>query len=249
MSFKDKVVLVTGGSRGIGRAIVTEFVENDATVIINYNSSEEKALALKEELLAKNKAGKIYTVKTNVSDPDRVKELFAHIKEEIGQLDILVNNAGITRDKFLVLMNDTNWNDVIQTNLNSVYYCSKAALNLLAKNKRGTIINMSSTSALHPNAGQTNYAATKAAIIAFTKALAKEVAKSGITVNAIAPGFIETEMTSLTNEKIKAAWMDSIPMKRFGAPEEIAKTALFLASDGARYITGQHIVVDGGLTS
>ena len=235
MSFKDKVVLVTGGSRGIGRAIVTEFVENDATVIINYNSSEEKALALKEELLAKNKAGKIYTVKANVSDPDRVKELFAHIKEEIGQLDILVNNAGITRDKFLVLMNDTNWNDVIQTNLNSVYYCSKAALNLLAKNKRGTIINMSSTSALHPNAGQTNYAATKAAIIAFTKALAKEVAK--------------TEMTSLTNEKIKAAWMDSIPMKRFGAPEEIAKTALFLASDGARYITGQHIVVDGGLTS
>ena len=249
MSFKDKVVLVTGGSRGIGRAIVTEFVENDATVIINYNSSEEKALALKEELLAKNKAGKNYTVKANVSDPDRVKELFAHIKEEIGQLDILVNNAGITRDKFLVLMNDTNWNDVIQTNLNSVYYCSKAALNLLAKNKRGTIINMSSTSALHPNAGQTNYAATKAAIIAFTKALAKEVAKSGITVNAIAPGFIETEMTSLTNEKIKAAWMDSIPMKRFGAPEEIAKTALFLASDGARYITGQHIVVDGGLTS
>lgn len=188
-------------------------------------------------------------MKANVSDPDRVKELFAHIKEEIGQLDILVNNAGITRDKFLVLMNDTNWNDVIQTNLNSVYYCSKAALNLLAKNKRGTIINMSSTSALHPNAGQTNYAATKAAIIAFTKALAKEVAKSGITVNAIAPGFIETEMTSLTNEKIKAAWMDSIPMKRFGAPEEIAKTALFLASDGARYITGQHIVVDGGLTS
>ena len=249
MSFKDKVVLVTGGSRGIGRAIVTEFVENDATVIINYNSSEEKALALKEELLAKNKAGKIYTVKANVSDPDRVKELFAHIKEEIGQLDILVNNAGLTRDKFLVLMNDTNWNDVIQTNLNSVYYCSKAALNLLAKNKRGTIINMSSTSALHPNAGQTNYAATKAAIIAFTKALAKEVAKSGITVNAIAPGFIETEMTSLTNEKIKAAWMDSIPMKRFGAPEEIAKTALFLASDGARYITGQHSVVDGGLTS
>ena len=134
MSFKDKVVLVTGGSRGIGRAIVTEFVENDATVIINYNSSEEKALALKEELLAKNKAGKIYTVKANVSDPDRVKELFAHIKEEIGQLDILVNNAGITRDKFRVVMSDTNWNDVIQTNLNSVYYCSKAVLNLLAKN-------------------------------------------------------------------------------------------------------------------
>lgn len=249
MPFKDKVVLVTGGSRGIGRAIVTEFVENDATVIINYNSSEEKALALKEELLANNKAGKIYTVKANVSDPDQVKEMFAYIKEEIGQLDILVNNAGITRDKFLVLMNDTNWNDVIQTNLNSVYYCSKAALNLLAKNKHGTIINMSSTSALHPNAGQTNYASTKAAIIAFTKALAKEVAKSGITVNAIAPGFIETEMTSFTNEKIKAAWMDSIPMKRFGAPEEVAKTALFLASDGARYITGQHIVVDGGLTS
>ena len=203
---------------------------------------------MKEELLAKNKAGKIYTVKANVSDPDRVKELFAHIKEEIGQLDILVNNAGITRDKFLVLMNDTNWNDVIQTNLNSVYYCSKAALNLLAKNKRGTIINMSSTSALHPNAGQTNYAATSSPSIAFTK-LWQRKRLEWSTVNAIAPGFIETEMTSLTNEKIKAAWMDSIPMKRFGAPEEIAKTALFLASDGARYITGQHIVVDGGLTS
>lgn len=248
MSFENKVVLVTGGSRGIGRAIVTEFVEKNATVIINYNSSEEKAKELKEELLTKNQAGKIYLFKANVSDYTEVKAMFEFIKEEIGCLDILVNNAGIIRDKFLVLMNDDNWNDVIQTNLNSVYYCSKAALNLLAKNKKGTIINMSSTSALHPNAGQTNYASTKAAIIAFTKALAKEVARSGITVNAIAPGFIETEMTSSTNEKIQKQWMDTIPLKRFGKPEEIASTALFLASEQARYITGQYIVVDGGLT-
>lgn len=248
MSYQDKVVLVTGGTRGIGKAIVTEFVENDATVIINYNSSEEKALALKEELEQKNKAGKIYIYKANVSVQEDVKNMFAFIKEEVGRLDILVNNAGITRDKYLVLMNDDNWNDVIQTNLNSVYYCSKAALNLLAAHRQGVILNMASTSALHPSAGQTNYGASKAAIIGFTKALAKEVARSGITVNAIAPGFIETDMTMQTNEKIKKQWLDSVPLKRFGKPEEVAKTAAFLAGDSARYITGQYIVVDGGLT-
>lgn len=176
-----------------------------------------------------------------------VNEMFAFVKERIGRLDVLVNNAGIIKDNYLMLMDEKNWRDVIRTNLDSVYHCSKVALKLLATNKKGTIINISSASGLVPNVGQTNYSASKAGVIAFTKALAKEVVRNGITVNAIAPGYVETEMTVSMNEKTKNQWIDKILMKRFAKPEGIAKLSVFLASDDARYITGQCIVIDGGL--
>ncbi|MGB7606378.1 MAG: 3-oxoacyl-[acyl-carrier-protein] reductase [Lutisporaceae bacterium] len=246
MSFTNKTVLVTGASRGLGRAIAEEFAMNNANVIINYNNSEETALELKE-CLSTNK-GKIYTCQANVSNFDEVKRLFKYIKEEVGSLDILVNNAGITRDKFLVFMNEKDWHDVISTNLDSVYYCSKESLRFLASKKAGTIINIASIGGIMGNAGQTNYSASKAGIIAFTKSLSKEVAKSGITVNAIAPGFIETDMTLSVDEKTINNWKNSIPLKRFGNAKEVAKLALFLASDNARYITGQTVVIDGGLS-
>lgn len=246
MPFTNKTVLVTGASRGLGRAIAEEFAINNANVIINYNHSEAEALEIKEQL-SSNK-GKIYTCQANVCNLDDVKRMFKFIKEEVGSLDILVNNAGITRDKFLLMMNEKDWHDVISTNLDSVYYCSKESLRFLASKKAGNIINIASIGGIMGNAGQTNYSASKAGIIAFTKSLSKEVAKSGITVNAIAPGFIETDMTLSVDEKTINNWRNSIPLKRFGNPKEVAKLALFLASDNARYITGQTVVIDGGLS-
>lgn len=245
--FSQKTVLVTGAARGIGRAIAEEFAKNGANVIINYCHSDDLALELKKQLESFNK-GNIYLYKANVSKYDEVKKMFLYIKNDIGNLDILVNNAGITRDKFLFLMNETDWQDVINTNLNSVYYCCKEALGLLARKREGTIINISSIGGIVCNPGQTNYAASKAGIIAFTKSLSKEVAKSGITVNAIAPGFIETDMTMNMDNKTIEQWKNSIPLKRFGHVEEVAAAAVFLASKNARYITGQTIVIDGGLS-
>lgn len=245
--FSGKTVLVTGAARGIGRAIAEEFARNGANVIINYRNSEALANELKSRLESLNK-GKIYLYKADVSKYEEVKNMFKFIKSEVGSLDILINNAGITRDKYLFTMSEADWNEVINTNLNSVYLCSKEALGMLARNREGTIINISSVGGIICNPGQTNYAASKAGIIAFTKALSKEVAKSGITVNAIAPGFIETEMTINADKKIIEQWKNSIPLKRFGQAEEVAGAAVFLASIYARYITGQTIVIDGGLS-
>lgn len=247
MTYKDKVILITGASRGIGRAIAIEYARLQGTVVLNYKKNKEKVEEVAEEINKLGSSSKVYIYKADVGINEEVKELFSFIKEKIGRLDILINNAGITQDKLTMMMQPDDWNNVIQTNLNSVYYCSKEALILLAKQRGSSIVNVASVSGIIPNAGQANYSAAKAGVITFTKALAKEVARSGITVNAIAPGFIETDMVKKMPEKLQKKYLSEIPLQRFGKPEEVAKLVVFLTGDDARYITGQVIPIDGGL--
>ena len=240
---KGKTALVTGASRGIGKAIAIELAKNGADVIVNYNKDEKSAIKVVDEIKKNGSNG--MAIKADVSSYDDVGQMFGVIKEKYGKLDIVVNNAGITMDRTLKKMTQDEWNKVIGTNLNSVYNVSKHALPLLQKNSR--IINISSIVGIFGNFGQANYAASKAGIIGFTKSLAKELGKHGITVNAIAPGFIESDMTNrmpFLRKKI-VQWM--VPLKRTGLPEEIAHAAAFLASDNASYITGQVLNVSGGL--
>ena len=240
---KNKIALVTGASRGIGRAIAIELAKQGADVIVNYVKDEQEASNVVDVI--KNLGREGIAFKADVSDFNEVSKMFGSIKEKFGKLDILVNNAGITKDRSLKKMTQEEWDKVIETNLSSVYNVTKNALLLMQKNSR--IITISSIVGLYGNFGQTNYAASKAGIIGFTKSLAKELGRHGITVNVIAPGFIESEMTKKIGFLKKKILTYMIPLKRSGMPEDVANLAAFLASDRAGYITGQVISVSGGL--
>lgn len=239
---EKKVALVTGASRGIGKACALALAESGFSIVINYVSSKAGADAVVEEI--KSKGGDARAVQFDVSNKKQVNAAIEEIIKTYGQIDVLVNNAGITRDGLIIRMDDENWEAVINTNLNSVFYVTKPVVKAMMKKRSGSIINMASVCGIYGNAGQTNYSAAKAGIIGFTKALAKEVASRGITVNAVAPGFIQTDMTDgLETEKIA----ENIPLKRLGQVEDIAKAVKFLACD-ASYVTAQVLQVDGGLT-
>lgn len=239
---EKKVALVTGASRGIGKACALALAESGFSIVINYISSKAGADAVVEEI--KSKGGDARAVQFDVSNKKQVNAAIEEIIKTYGQIDVLVNNAGITRDGLIIRMDDENWEAVINTNLNSVFYVTKPVVKAMMKKRSGSIINMASVCGIYGNAGQTNYSAAKAGIIGFTKALAKEVASRGITVNAVAPGFIQTDMTDgLETEKIA----ENIPLKRLGQVEDIAKAVKFLACD-APYVTAQVLQVDGGLT-
>ncbi|HHW02906.1 MAG TPA: 3-oxoacyl-[acyl-carrier-protein] reductase [Thermoanaerobacterales bacterium] len=245
MELSDKVCIVTGGSRGIGRGICIEMARVGATVIVNYCSNEKAAMEVVTEI---EKLGqKAYAHKADISDFRQAAEMIDEIHSKFGHIDILVNNAGITKDALLLRMSENDWNNVITTNLTGVYNTTKAAAKYMVKQKQGRIINISSIVGIYGNIGQANYAAAKAGIIGFTKALAKELGSRGITVNAIAPGFIKTDMTSAIIDK-SVGIEEKIPLKRLGTPEDVAHLAVFLASKKAEYITGQIIAIDGGLT-
>jgi 3-oxoacyl-[acyl-carrier protein] reductase len=234
------VALVTGASRGIGRAIALELAQAGMTVAVNYARSPEAAQTVVDEMKGH---GAIFGA--DVSQADQVQQLFTDVLEKFGRLDVLVNNAGITRDGLLMRMKDEDWQQVLDLNLTGVFLCTRAATKLMLKQRSGRIINISSTSGVLGNAGQTNYAAAKAGVIGFTKAVARELSSRGITVNAVAPGFIDTDMTK--DLKLDGV-LAQIPLGRVGKPEEIAGTVRFLATDpAAAYITGQVICVDGGM--
>ena len=242
---KDKTAIVTGGTRGIGRAIVLELARNGCNVVFNYSKSDDLANALVKEIEALGV--KAVAKKVDVSDFEAAKNMVKEVKDEFGQIDYLINNAGITRDKLLAIMKEDDWDDVINTNLKSVYNFSKAVIMTMIKQKSGNILNITSVSGIAGVAGQVNYSSSKAGMIGFTKALAKEVGKANINVNAIACGFIETDMTSSLPDEYKKKMTDMTSLKRFGRPEEIAKITAFLLSDDAKYITGHVLTVDGGL--
>ena len=245
MTLVGKVALVTGGSRGIGRAIALKLAENGADLAINYAGNTAAAEEVKAAI--EQMGRKALLIQCSVADTDGVQAMVNQVVKELGRLDILVNNAGITRDGLLMRMKEADWDDVMNTNLKGVYNCSKAVMRTMMKQKSGRIVNMASVVGEMGNAGQANYAAAKAGVIGFTKSLAKEVASRGITVNAIAPGFIATDMTSVLSDDQKAEMARTIPLGRAGQPEDVANAVLFLASEGAAYITGQVLNVDGGM--
>jgi 3-oxoacyl-[acyl-carrier protein] reductase len=241
----NKVALVTGATRGIGRGIALAFAGNGASVAFTYLSSEEKARALEQELSALGVKAKGY--KSDAGDFKAAEELVNAVTADFGTVDILVNNAGITRDTLLMRMSEQQWDEVMNANLKSVFNLTKAVIRPMLKAKKGSIINMSSVVGVKGNAGQSNYAASKAGIIGFTKSVALELGSRNIRSNAIAPGFIETEMTGALDEKTVQQWREAIPLKRGGTPDDVANLALFLASDLSAYITGQCISVCGGM--
>lgn len=240
------VALVTGGTKGIGRAIARSLAGKGIRVYMNFASDSLAAEAALSELKAEGRSAAV--IQADVSDQEQVNAMIGTIVQNEGRLDILVNNAGIIRDGLLMLMPDRNWHKVIEVNLNSVYYCSKSVLRPMIGSKWGRIINIISPSALMGRAGQTNYAASKGGILSFTRSLAREVGRYGITVNAVSPGVIATELTRDMDEKIRQEFISMIPAGRFGTPEEVAQAVSFLASPEAGYITGEYISVDGGLT-
>ncbi|MBT6226232.1 MAG: 3-oxoacyl-[acyl-carrier-protein] reductase [Candidatus Scalindua sp.] len=241
----NKTAIVTGGTRGIGKAIVLELAKSGCNVAFNYSKSDDLANELVKEIEALGV--KAMAKKLDVSDFEGAKNMVKEVKDEFGQIDYLVNNAGITRDKLLALMKEDDWDDVININLKSVYNFSKAVIMTMIKQKNGKILNITSVSGIAGVAGQTNYSASKAGMIGFTKALAKEVGKAKINVNAIACGFIETDMTSELPEEYKQKMTDMTALKRFGTTDDVAKVAKFLLSDDANYVTGQVLSLDGGL--
>tara|TARA_B100000959_G_scaffold196667_1_gene205642 strand:- start:45 stop:782 length:738 start_codon:yes stop_codon:yes gene_type:complete len=241
----NKTAIVTGGTRGIGKAIVLELAKSGCNVAFNYSKSDDLANELVKEIEALGV--KAVAKKANVSDFESAKDMIKEVKDEFGQIDYLVNNAGITRDKLLALMKENDWDDVININLKSVYNFSKAVIMTMIKQKNGKILNITSVSGIAGVAGQTNYSASKAGMIGFTKALAKEVGKAKINVNAIACGFIETDMTSELPDEYKQKMTDMTALKRFGTTDDVAKAAKFLLSDDANYVTGQVLSLDGGL--
>ncbi|EGQ7653948.1 3-oxoacyl-ACP reductase FabG [Vibrio parahaemolyticus] len=241
MNLEGKIALVTGASRGIGRAIAELLVEHGATVI-GTATSESGAAAI-SEYLGENGKG----LALNVTDVESIEATLKTINDEFGVIDILVNNAGITRDNLLMRMKDDEWNDIINTNLTPIYRMSKAVLRGMMKKRAGRIINVGSVVGTMGNAGQTNYAAAKAGVIGFTKSMAREVASRGVTVNTVAPGFIETDMTKALNDDQRAATLANVPAGRLGDPREIASAVVFLASPEAAYITGETLHVNGGM--
>ena len=242
---QDKVVLITGASRGIGKSIAEECVKQGATVAFTYISSDEKAKALEAELTANGGVAKGF--KSDAGDFEQAQKLVDDVVTEFGTVDVLVNNAGITRDTLLMRMTEQQWDDVINTNLKSAFNLTKAVQKPMLKARKGSIINMSSVVGVSGNAGQANYAASKAGLIGFTKSVAQELGSRNIRCNAIAPGFIETEMTAALDEKVVQDWRNSIPLKRGGSPVDVANATVFLASEMSAYITGQTIHVCGGM--
>lgn len=242
---KDKVAIVTGGTRGIGRAIALKLADHGANIVINYRNSDKEAEELKAIL--EEKGVKVLTVKCDISNFEDSKNLMDKCKEVFGKIDILVNNAGITKDTLIMRMKEEDFDNVIDVNLKGTFNCAKHASAIMLKQRFGKIINMTSVVGIAGNAGQVNYAASKAGVIGLTKSLAKELGSRGLTVNAVAPGFINTDMTASLSEKVKEEASKNIPLKRLGDPEDVANLVGFLASDAANYITGQVINVDGGM--
>lgn len=242
---QNKVALITGATRGIGRGIALTFAKNGANIAFTYVSSDEKAKAFEAELQALGIKAKAY--KSDAGDFKAADDLVNSVVAEFGTIDVLVNNAGITRDTLLMRMSEQQWDEVMNANLKSVFNLTKAVQRPMLKAKKGSIINMSSVVGVKGNAGQSNYAASKAGIIGFTKSVALELGSRNIRSNAIAPGFIETEMTGALDEKIVQQWRDGIPLKRGGTTDDVANATLFLASDMSAYITGQCINVCGGM--
>jgi len=242
---ENKIAVITGAARGIGRAIAFALAAEGAVVIVNYNGSAAKAAEVVKEIT--QAGGKAESFACNVADGAAVEGLFTEVLKKYGRIDILVNNAGITKDGLLMRMTEDDFTQVIDINLKGTFHCTKAAVKVMLKQRAGRIINISSVSGVIGNAGQANYSASKAGVIGLTKSVAREVASRGITVNAVAPGFIETEMTEVLPENVKTAVTAQIPLKHFGKPEDIAAAVAFLASDRGGYITGQVICVDGGM--
>ena len=245
MLLDGKTALVTGASRGIGRAISLRLAAEGANIAINYAGNTAKAEETKAAIEAAG--GKAALFQADVSDSAQVEQMVASVLETFGSLDILVNNAGITRDGLLMRMKEEDFDAVLDTNLKGIFHVTKAVTKIMMKQRSGRIVNMASVVGIIGNAGQTNYAAAKAGVIGFTKSAARELAARGITVNAVAPGFIATDMTAAMPEKAKEATLAAIPLRRMGTPEDVANAVLFLVSDQAAYITGQVVKVDGGM--
>ena len=245
MLLENKIAVVTGAGRGIGRGIALALAREGAMVVVNYNGSKERA----EEVVRtiEEAGGKAAAIQCNISDFEVAKEFFANVVKEYGKIDILVNNAGITKDNLMMKMSEEEFQSVIQTNLAGTFHGVKFVTRPMMKQRQGRIINIASVSGVIGNMGQANYSASKAGVIGLTKAAAKELASRNITVNAVAPGFVATEMTDVLSDSVKEAAVATIPLGRFGEVEDIAETVVFLASDKAKYITGQVICVDGGI--
>jgi len=245
MELEGKVSLVTGASRGIGKAIALKLSSLGSKVAINYREGEVAANSVVQEIVSQGREA--ISIKADVADSEAVKAMVQKVNTEWNKIDILVNNAGITRDNLLLRMSDKAWDDVLNTNLRGVYLCTKFALRSMVKQRWGRIISVASIAGLIGNAGQTNYSASKAGIIAFTKSVAREVGSRNITANAVAPGFIKTQMTEILPDAIKESILSMTSLRRFGEPEDVAEVVAFLASDRANYITGQVISIDGGM--
>jgi 3-oxoacyl-[acyl-carrier protein] reductase len=245
LTLQDRIVLVTGGSRGIGRSIVLTLGRNGAYVIVNYRHNHEAADATLKELISSGSRGELSQF--DVAIEDQVDAAVKKIVDQHKKIDILVNNAGVTSDNLLIRTKSEDWDQVVGTNLKGTIFCTKTVCRIMIRQRYGRIINLSSVVGQTGNAGQSLYATTKAGVIGFTKAIAREVASRGITVNAVAPGFIETEMTAQLSGKLREEFLHSIPVGRFGSCEEVAELVAFLAGDGAGYITGQVLNVNGGL--
>lgn len=245
MEFSEKTVIVTGGSRGIGRAICEKFAENGANIVLNYSSSDAAAQEVKAKI--EESGAKCILVKGSVAEKETADNCIKAALDNFGSVDVLVNNAGITRDGLAMKMKDEDFDDVIAVNLKGAFNFIRAAARPMAKQKGGSIVNLSSVSGVAGNAGQINYSASKAGVIGMTKTIAKELAGKNVTCNAVAPGFITTDMTGVLSDTVKEKIGNEIPLKRFGTPEEVADLVLFLSSVHAKYITGQIISIDGGM--
>jgi 3-oxoacyl-[acyl-carrier protein] reductase len=243
---EGRVAIVTGGTRGIGRAIALRLAAEGANVAVSYRSNDDAAEETAEAVRAAGVACEVF--KGDVASPEDVQALFKGVSDVFGRVDILVNNAGITRDNIMMRMKEDEFDEVLRTNLGGTYLCTRAALRPMVRARWGRIVNVSSVVGLVGNAGQANYAASKAGIIGFTKSVAREVAQRGITANAVAPGYVETELTGSLPEEVKDQIRSQVPMGRFGEAEEVAEVVVFLAGEGAGYVTGQTIAVDGGMT-